>query len=147
MANIRNYDDNLCVVTLTRTHSSKYGTFGTLDWDGLKLKTLEPVRPVIPAGHYLVTLTFSPKFGNKIPYKQYNGQVPLVNGVYGHAGLRIHVGNISADTNGCILIGLSADDIMIYDSSKAYHDIMARIQIRQYYNKNTFYVLEVKDEK
>ncbi len=147
MANIRNYDDNMCVVTLVRSHSSKYGTFGTLNWDGLELKTLEPVKPIIPAGHYWVSFTYSPKFGQKIPYREFNGRVPLVNGVFGHDGIRIHVGNITADTNGCILVGMTADDIMIYESRKAYRQLMSRIQVRQYYNKNTFFVLEVKDDK
>ncbi len=147
MVQVRNYDDNLCAVTLTRFQCSKYGTFGTLNWDGLELKTLEPVRPIIPVGHYLVTFTYSPKFGSKNPYRDFGGNVPLLNGVPGHEGIRIHVGNISADTSGCILVGMTYDDIMIYDSRKAYRELMQRIQIRQYYNKNTFFVLEVKDEK
>ncbi len=140
------FNNNLCDIFLNRTVSNKYGTFGTLDFDGLKLSTLEPSRPLISAGSYLVTFTYSPRFGEKIPYKEYKGLVPLVNGVKGHEGIRIHVGNYLQDTQGCILVGSYKDNKMLYDSRKAYRDLMTRVQQRKYYNSNTFYVLHVVDE-
>lgn len=137
-----NFDNNMCVVTLTRQESTCYGTFGTLEFDGLHLATIEPTRPVIPPGDYLLTFTYSPRFSEKIPYKDYNG-VPLVNGVKGHDGIRIHVGNYSSDTSGCILVGCYSDKTMVYKSRIAYRDLMTRVNQRKYYNKNTFYVLHV----
>lgn len=140
------YDNNLCEIYLNRTISNKYGTFGKLDFDGLMLSTLEPLRPLIPVGSYLVTFTYSPRFSEKTPYKEYKGLVPLVNGVKGHEGIRIHVGNYLQDTQGCILVGSYKDNKMIYDSRKAYRDLMNRFQQRKYYNPNTFYVLHVVDD-
>lgn len=138
-----NFNDNMCLVTLTRDVTNDYGTFGTLYFDGLSFRTLEPVKPIINTGNYLLTFTFSPRFSSKQPYSKFNG-VPLVNGVRGHEGIRIHVGNYQSETQGCILVGLSCDDTMIFDSRKAYRDLMQRVQQRMYYNINTFYVLEVK---
>lgn len=137
-----NFNDNMCLVTLTRDVTNNYGTFGILYFDGLKLLTLEPVKPIINLGNYLLTFTFSPRFSSKQPYCKFNG-VPLVNGVSGHEGVRIHVGNYQSETQGCILVGLSRDDTMIYDSRKAYRDLMQRVEQRIYYNPNTFYVLKV----
>lgn len=142
---IANFSNNMCEVTLSRTISNKYGTFGQLDFDGLNLSTLEPFRPIIPCGSYLLTFTYSPRLSEKIPYKEYKGLVPLVNGVLGHQGIRIHVGNYIQDTQGCILVGSYMDNIMIYESRKAYCELMLRVQQRKYYNPNTFYVLHVID--
>ena len=54
----------------------------------------------IPAGVYPVKRTWSPK---------YERLVPIVQNVPGFAGIRIHSGNDEADTEGCILPGLSRD--------------------------------------
>lgn len=140
------FSNNMCEVVLSRTISNKYGTFGHLDFDGLKLSTLEPLRPIIPCGSYLLTFTYSPRFSEKIPYKEFKGLVPLINGVLGHEGIRMHVGNYLQDTLGCILVGSYKDDKMIYDSRKAYRNIMLRVQQRKFYNPNTFYILHVVDE-
>lgn len=142
----KKYENNLCEVFLTRKVSNNYGTFGTFDFDGLKFSTLEPCKPIIPEGSYLLTFTYSPRFSEKIPYKEYKGLVPLINGVSGHEGIRIHVGNYLKDTQGCILVGSYNDDNMVFDSRKAYRDLMTRVQQRKYYNKNTFYVLHVVDD-
>lgn len=140
-----NFNNNLFYVTLVRHKSNSYGTFGELTIDGLIFSTLEPIRPIIPVGCYLITFTYSPRFGNKIPYNEFNGQVPLVNGVKGHEGIRIHVGNSVNDTHGCILIGTSFDGTILLGSRKAYRDLMQRVQQRKYYNPDTFYVLEVTE--
>lgn len=50
----------------------------------------------IPAGDYKVTRTYSPRFKRL---------VPQVMNVKGFSGVRIHAGNSSADTEGCILLG------------------------------------------
>lgn len=143
---IDSFLNNMCEIVLTRTCSNKYGTFGSLDFDGLSLSTLEPTRPVVSCGSYLLTFTYSPRFSEKIPYKEYKGLVPLINGVKDHEGIRIHVGNYLNDTQGCVLVGAYNDDTMIFDSRKAYRDLMLRVQQRKYYNPHTFYVLHVVDE-
>lgn len=134
---------NLNYINLTRQNSTKYGTFGTLSIDGIKMSTLEPIKPIIPIGDYLVTCTYSPKYSAKPPYDKYEG-VPLVNGVFGHEGIRIHIGNYLSDTNGCILVGTSSDGTLLLNSKKAYCKLMVLISQIKYYNKNAFFVLHVQ---
>lgn len=134
---------NLNTINLYRSKSTKYGTFGTLMLDGIHLSTLEPVNPIVPIGDYLVTCTYSPKFSNKSPYDKYDG-VPLLNGVPGHEGIRLHIGNYLSDTSGCILVGTSSDGTLLLNSKKAYCNLMVRMSQIKYYNKNAFFVLHVQ---
>lgn len=82
-------------------------TIGALDVDGqFECWTLEdPVRPdgvkipgetAIPFGAYSVELSMSPRF--KVI-------MPLLVNVNGFVGIRIHWGNSTEDTDGCILVG------------------------------------------
>lgn len=50
----------------------------------------------IPTGRYLMELTVSPRFGRTLP---------IIIGVKGFDGIRIHRGNTHEDTEGCILVG------------------------------------------
>lgn len=54
----------------------------------------------IPIGRYQVAWTFSPRF---------NKMLPLLMGVPGYDGIRIHSGNKAKDTEGCILCGRNTE--------------------------------------
>ena len=96
---------------LTRIARKAEYTIGRLeDENGKKLcDTLEPIwrnydggemkipkKSAIPEGSYRVVVTKSRRFQKYLP---------LLVGVPGFEGVRIHAGNTSRDTEGCILVG------------------------------------------
>lgn len=96
-------------LTLDRTDYADTATVGKLYVDGVyECFSLEDEIEVngikrdgqtcIPPGLYRVVLTWSPKFKRTLP---------LVLDVPGFDGIRIHPGNDSGDTRGCILVGKS----------------------------------------
>lgn len=96
-------------IKLVRTKGTAGYTEGKLYIDGVfECYTVEDaVREVkiqdktaIPAGVYKVVLSMSPRF-KKI--------LPEVLNVPGFTGVRIHAGNSSKDTEGCIIVGAVND--------------------------------------
>ena len=73
----------------------------------------------IPAGTYEVTITYSPHFKRNLP---------LVLGVPGFEAIRIHPGNTTDDTEGCILVGqfMNGDDLR--NSKLAFDALFSKIE-------------------
>ena len=61
-------------------------------------------KTAIPSGSYRVTLDYSPRFGT---------DTPTINSVPGFTSIRMHAGNYSEDTEGCILLGMQATDVSL----------------------------------
>ena len=93
---------------LVRTHGMDF-TPGKLYADGEYLcQTMEDKerdvkvygQTAIPLGRYQVVITMSNRFGRLMP---------LLLDVPNFSGIRMHTGNTTADTDGCILVG--QDDV------------------------------------
>ena len=111
-------------------------TFGKLSVDGAyQCETLEDIvrevegAPVgnwkvpgdtaIPRGKYRVIVNHSQRF-----YRA----MPLLLNVPGWDGVRIHPGNVEADTEGCILVGTERSDVGILHSRDAFNALFADIK-------------------
>ena len=96
-------------LTLIRLHtSSKLDSIqGELYVDGLFFcHTIERLSTSIPRGCYPLAVTYSPKFHRLLPLLT----------VKGRFGIRIHSGNTSRDSQGCILVGKLVSNFVIIKS-------------------------------
>lgn len=119
-------------LTLNRIFLGSSATIGELYADREHIAdTLEDrVRPegekvygktAIPEGTYEVKLTYSPRF-KKI--------LPEILNVPNFSGIRIHCGNSSADSSGCVLVGTwdGEKEDWIRDSKIAFNKLMSLLQ-------------------
>lgn len=119
-------------LTLNRIFLGTVATIGELWVNNSHLcDTLEDrVRPegekvygktAIPEGTYEVKLTYSPRF-KKI--------LPEILNVPNFSGIRIHKGNQSSKTEGCVLVGTwdGKKEDWISDSRKAFDKLMSLLQ-------------------
>lgn len=81
--------------------------------------TLEGVSTEIPAATYGLAITFSQRFQR---------DMPEILGVSGRTGIRLHPGNVMADTHGCLLVGRTHDLASVQDSRAAFDDLVAVLQ-------------------
>lgn len=82
-----------------------------------------PGRTAIPAGSYAVGITWSNRFGRLMP---------LLRGVPGFSGVRVHPGNVAADTEGCILVGYDRSGDAILRSRAAFAEVLGMIESALY---------------
>jgi hypothetical protein len=115
-------------IVLKRTDFTNDSTIGELSINGkFECFTLEDkVRPVkiagitaIPAGSYEVVITFSERF---------QVQLPLLLNVPNFDGIRIHAGNTSKNTDGCILVGQSKQTDFIGTSRVALDALFKKLK-------------------
>ena len=118
-------------LTLTRTTKRKGCTLGVLVVDGKEMcdtmaptcRDLKTDRKVtrctaIPEGRYPVVITLSPKFGKWLP---------LLLNVPFFEGIRIHAGNLPADTEGCILVGEDNEETRQLECSTLYVRLLKQL--------------------
>ena len=75
----------------------------------------------VPAGRYAVAVTWSPKFQEWLPL--------LLNVPY-REGIRIHAGNTTQDTRGCILVGQNHVVGKVINSRRTLTALMKRLRER-----------------
>mgnify|MGYP001614491739 CR=1 FL=1 len=73
----------------------------------------------IPRGTYNVIIT---------PSNRFKRDLPLLENVSGFEGIRIHPGNTSADTEGCLLPGRGRTDRTVTESKVAFNALFAKIK-------------------
>lgn len=78
-----------------------------------------PDQTAIPAGRYRLIVTVSTRFKRRLP---------RLVAVPGFDGILIHPGNTAADTKGCILPGMQADDRAVWQSQIAFDRWSADIE-------------------
>lgn len=128
---------------LQRQPSRDGCTIGRLAVDGVfDCWTLEDVvrdgpkiahQTAIPAGRYRVDITLSARFGRMLPV--------LLN-VPGFEGIRIHPGNTSADTEGCILVGQDRANASIVSSRLALGALQPKIAGAIAHHEDVFITIE-----
>jgi hypothetical protein len=75
-------------------------------------------KTAIPYGTYEIVIDYSPHFGMNM--------IHILN-VPSFTGIRIHPGTVEADTDGCVLVGHSKDNISLHGSGLGYAWILAKI--------------------
>src|SRR5207245_6182775 len=78
-----------------------------------------PKETAIPSGNYAVIINDSVRFKRPLPL--------LIN-VPGFSGVRIHSGNTSEDTEGCILVGSQVSGDAIIESRKAFEALFEKLK-------------------
>ncbi|SNY19466.1 hypothetical protein SAMN06265827_105127 [Orenia metallireducens] len=90
--------------------------------------TLEPAwnrnkkGSCIPPGEYLAYIRDHEHSGSRWNYNP----IQLIN-VFNRNYIQIHIGNYPEDTRGCILIGKGKGDNAIWNSKKAYEELMSKL--------------------
>ena len=76
-------------------------------------------QTAIPTGHYVINITYSPK---------YKRMMPLLLDVKGFSGIRIHSGNTAKDTEGCLIVGKNKKVGMVLESRDTYQRLFEMMQ-------------------
>jgi hypothetical protein len=94
-----------------------------------------PGKTAIPRGLYKLILDYSVRFQRQMPH---------ILDVPGFEGIRIHAGNTAADTEGCILVGLTKANSFIGQSRIAFDRLFDSLEKAHYLGEPMF--IEIKKE-
>jgi hypothetical protein len=112
---------------LVRTDFTEDSTIGELYVDGqFECYILEDTvrdskiygKTAIPYGTYDIKITFSPRFKRHLP---------ILVDVPNYQGVRIHVGNYSKDTEGCLLPGRTKGKDFVGSSRAAFNKLYGKM--------------------
>lgn len=92
-----------------------------------------PGETAIPTGKYEVSITYSPRFKK---------MMPLLSGVKGFDGVRIHSGNTHKDTEGCILVGKNKEVGKVLDSRYTYNTLYKKLEAAS--KRGEYITIEIK---
>ncbi len=81
-------------------------------------------KTAIPTGTYQIILTVSERFKTRSWAAKYGGLVPLLVGVKGFSGVRIHPANDASELEGCIAPGDNKVVGKVLNSVKRYDELM-----------------------
>lgn len=76
-------------------------------------------QTAIPAGTYRVDIT---------PSQRFQRLMPILLDVPGFSGIRIHAGNVIADTQGCLLVGRTRGPARVGESRLAFDALFALLK-------------------
>lgn len=116
------------IITLIRKVGTKGFTEGKLYLDGVYFcDTIEDEerakkvqnKTAIPKGKYSVIINMSNRFKKLMP---------LLLNVPNYTGVRIHSGNTSEDTEGCILVGKKLKDGFVTKSRDTFKLLMKKLE-------------------
>jgi uncharacterized protein DUF5675 len=120
-------------LSLTRNEPIGQAVFGKLSVDGLpECSTLERLAVQIPTGTYPIEMTESLDLTCDCgPNHSLSHLLPLLDNVPGRFAIRIHAGNFPADSEGCILVGMSImpDMSQLMFSRAALDALIQKIQL------------------
>lgn len=79
--------------------------------------TIERLSKAVPHGCYSLGISYSPRFKKQLPYLS----------VPSRSGIRIHSGNTSKDSEGCILVGVLGDSFTLVDSRLTLRRLLSKL--------------------
>nr|WP_315471771.1 DUF5675 family protein [uncultured Rhodoferax sp.] len=93
-------------------------------------------KTAIPAGVYKVTLVNSPRFGPDT--------LNLVN-VPGFESIRMHAGNTSEDTEGCLLLGMQATERSLIGGTSRPAVALVKGQVQQALQRGELVTIDIRN--
>ncbi len=116
-------------LTLTRRWKTTDALMGEIAIGGVReCYTLENRALAIVPGRYRILLTPSMRAAQGTLWSPRADHVlPLIDGVPGRDGIRIHAGNTSHDVIGCVLVGTKRDDDAVEGSRVELIALMAKL--------------------